>query len=199
MKGQKFGRPRGKTCRWTPQLDEILRSSWSQGGLRAARRAIRQHQPTWSKYSIKRRAAALKLCRRRAPRWTDVDVNHLLWSIDSNASLALIAERLGRSVAAVRKKLRDLGYKAESLGGYKVKDVAEMFAIAPARVQYWVAEKMLLTKGGRITESSLSTFLVDHADKIPFDSLSVDMQNWLREMGYSDAHNERNAVGMGSE
>jgi hypothetical protein len=199
MKGQKFGRPRGKTCRWTPQLDEILRSSWLQGGLRAARRAIRQHQPTWSKYSIKKRAAALKLCRRRAPRWTDVDVNHLLWSIDSNASLALIAERLGRSVAAVRKKLRDLGYKAESLGGYKVKDVAEMFAIAPARVQYWVAEKMLLTKGGRITESSLSTFLVDHADKIPFDSLSVDMQNWLREMGYSDAHNERNAVGMGSE
>jgi len=199
MKGQKFGRPRGKTCRWTSQLDEILRSSWSQGGLRAARRAIRQHQPTWSKYSIKKRAAALKLCRRRAPRWTDVDVNHLLWSIDSNASLALIAERLGRSVAAVRKKLRDLGYKAESLGGYKVKDVAEMFAIAPARVQYWVAEKMLLTKGGRITESSLSTFLVDHADKIPFDSLSVDMQNWLREMGYSDAHNERNAVGMGSE
>ena len=199
MKGQKFGRPRGKTCRWTPELDEILRSSWLKGGLRAARRAIRQHQPTWSRYSIKKRAAALKLCRRRAPRWTDVDVNHLLWSIDSNASLALIAERLGRSVAAVRKKLRDLGYKAESLGGYKVKDVAEMFAIAPARVQYWVAEKMLLTKGGRITESSLSTFLVEHADKIPFDSLSVDMQNWLREMGYSDAHNERNAVGMGSE
>ena len=199
MKGQKFGRPRGKTCRWTPELDEILRSSWSQGGLRAARRAIRQHQPTWSKYSIKKRAAALKLCRRRAPRWTDVDVNHLLWSIDSNASLALIAERLDRSVAAVRKKLRDLGYKAESLGGYKVKDVAEMFAIAPARVQYWVAEKMLLTKGGRITESSLSTFLVEHADRIPFDSLSVDMQNWLREMGYSDARNERNAVGMGSE
>lgn len=199
MKGQKFGRPRGKTCRWTPQLDEILRSSWSQGGLRAARRAIRQHQPTWSKYSIKKRAAALKLCRRRSPRWTDVDVNHLLWSIDSNASLALIAERLGRSVAAVRKKLRDLGYKAESLGGYKVKDVAEMFGIAPARVQYWVAEKMLLTKGGRITESSLSSFLVDHADKIPFDSLSVDMQNWLREMGYSDTHSEQNAVGMGSE
>lgn len=199
MKGQKFGRPRGKTCRWTPELDEILRSSWLQGGLRAARRAIRQHQPAWSRYSIKKRAAALNLCRRRAPRWTDVDVNHLLWSIDSNASLALIAERLGRSVAAVRKKLRDLGYQAESLGGYKVKDVAEMFAIAPARVQYWVAEKMLLTKGGRITESSLSKFLVDHPDKIPFDSLSIDMQNWLREMGYPDDQDERKAVGMGGQ
>lgn len=197
MKGQKVGRPRGKTCRWTPELDEILKSSWSQGGLRAARRAIRQQRPEWSRYSIKKRAAALSLCRRRAPRWSDVDVNHLLWSIDSNASLALIAERLGRSVAAVRKKLRDLGYKAESLGGYKVKDVAEMFMIPPARVQYWVAERILLTKGGRITESSLSKFLVDHQDKVPFDRLSVDMQNWLREMGYPDG--EQNAIGMGSD
>jgi hypothetical protein len=109
MKGRKFGKPRGKTCNWTPELDEILRTAWSRGGLRAARRAIRQHQPTWSWYSVKKRAAALALCRRRAPRWTDADVSHLLWSIDSNASMALIADRLGRTVAAVRKKLRDLG------------------------------------------------------------------------------------------
>ena len=195
MKGRKFGKPRGKTCRWTSELDEILRAAWMRGGLRAARRAIRQHEPTWSPYSVKKRAAALGLCRRKAPRWTDTDVNHLLWSIDSNASLALIAERLGRTVAAVRKKLRDLGYTAESLGGYKVKEVAEMFAVSPARVQYWAAEKFLLTKGGRITESSLSKFLVDHPEKIPFESLSLDMQNWLREMGYPDRVKQKAAVG----
>ena len=74
-----------------------------------------------------------------------------------------------------------------------------MFSVPPARVQYWVAEKLLLTKGGRITESSFSRFLADHADKIPFETLSLDMQNWLREMGYSDTHSEQNAVGMGSE
>lgn len=198
MNGRKFSKPRGKNCIWTPELDDLLRTAWAKGGLRAARRALRQHQPTWSRYSIKRHAAALGLCRRRAPRWTDIDVNHLLWSIDSNASLALIAERLGRSVAAVRKKLRDLGYRAESLGGYKVKDVAEMFAVPPARVQYWVAERMLFTKGGRITESSLSKFLVDHAAKIPFDTLNVEMQNWLREMGYPDNQNERKGAAMGA-
>ena len=136
MKGQKFGNPRGKTCRWTPELDEILKSAWAQGGLRAAKRAIRQQQPTWSRYSIKKRAAALELCRRKARPWSETEVNHLLWSIDSNASMALIAERLGRTVAAVRKKLRERGYTAESLGGYKVKDVAEMFSVPPARVQY---------------------------------------------------------------
>jgi hypothetical protein len=195
MKGRKFGKPRGKTCRWTSELDEILRSAWMRGGLRAARRAIRQHEPTWSPYSVKKRAAALGLCRRKAPHWTDTDVNHLLWSIDSNASLALIAERLGRTVAAVRKKLRDLGYTAESLGGYKVKEVAEMFAVSPARVQYWAAEKFLLTKGGRITESSLSKFLVDHPEKIPFESLSLDMQNWLREMGYPDRRGNSKVAG----
>jgi hypothetical protein len=197
MKGQKFGNPRGKTCRWTPELDEILKSAWAQGGLRAARRAIRQHQPSWSWYSVKKRAAVLALCRPKARPWSDTEVNHMLWSIDSNASLALIAERLGRTVAGVRKKLRNLGYTAESLGGYKVKEVADMLSVCPARVQYWVAEKLLLTKGGRITDSSLSKFLADHPEKIPFHSLSVDMQNWLREMGYRDRRDEPKAARVG--
>src|SRR4051812_36920315 len=88
--GRKVGKPRGKTCRWTPELDEILKEAWNREGPRAAQRAIRQHQPTWSRYSVKKRAATLALCRTRAPRWTAADVNHLLWSIDSNASVALI-------------------------------------------------------------------------------------------------------------
>ena len=198
-KGRKVGKPRGKTCQWTAELDDVLKAAWARGGLRAAGRAIRQYQPTWSRYSVKKRAAALDLCRPRAPRWTDADENHLLWSIDSNASLNLIAERLGRSVAAVRKKLRDLEYTAESLGGFKVKDVADMFAVPPARVQYWVAEKLLLTKGGRITDSSVSKFLADHPEKIPFESLSVDMQNWLREMGYPDRTAKPKATGAAKE
>jgi len=198
MKGRKFGKPRGKTCNWTQELDEILKAAWARGGLRAARRAIRQQQPTWSRYSVKKRAAALALCRRRAPRWTDADENHLLWSIDSNASLALIAERLGRSLAAVRKRLRSLDYTAESLGGYKVKDVAEMFGVPPARVQYWVAEKLLLTKGGRITDSSVSKFLADHPEKIPFESLKVDMQDWLRENGYPARGSEAKGASVGT-
>jgi hypothetical protein len=198
-RGLKVGKPRGKTCRWTAELDEVLKTAWARGGLRAARRAIRQHQPTWSWCSVKKRAAALELSRRRALRWTDADENHLLWSIDSNASLALIAERLGRTVGAVRKRLRDLDYTAESLGGFKVKDIADMFAVPPARVQYWVAEKLLLTKGGRITESSVSKFLADHPEKIPFESLSVDMQNWLREMGYPACGGKLKAAGVGNE
>jgi hypothetical protein len=199
MKGQKFGNPRGKTCHWTPELDEIVKSAWARGGLRAAKRAIRQQQPTWSWYSIKKRAAVLALCRPKARPWSDTEVNHLLWSIDSNASMALIAERLGRTIAAVRKKLRDLRYTAESLGGYKVKEVADMFSVAPARVQYWVAEKLLLTKGGRITESSFSKFLADHPKRIPFETLSPDMQNWLREMGYPVEQDEANAMSVGSQ
>lgn len=197
MKGPRSAKPRGKTCRWTLELDEVLKSAWVRGGLRAATRAIRQHQPTWSQYSVKKRAAILALCGSRARPWSDTEVNHLLWSIDSNASLALIAQRLGRTVAGVRKKLRVLGYTAESLGGYKVKDVAEMFSISPARVEYWVAEKLLLTRGGRITESSLSKFLAEHSTRVPFDRLSMDMQKWLCEMGYptQETRREREASG----
>ena len=197
MKGHKFGNPRGKTCRWTPELDEILKASWARGGLRAARRAVRQQQPTWSWYSIKKRAAVLALCRRQARPWSDTEVNHLLWSLDGNASLELIARRLGRTVASVRKKLEDLGYTAESLGGYKVKEVAEMVSVPPARVQYWVTEKLLLTKGGRITESSFSKFLADHPKKVPFETLGLDMQSWLRDMGYRAEEREPNAASVG--
>jgi len=111
----------------------------------------------------------------------------------------LIAARLGRTVTAVRKRLRALDYTAESLGGFKVKDIADMFRVPPGRVQYWVAEKLLLTKGGRITDSSVSKFLTDHPEKIPFESLSVDMQNWLREMGYPDREGKPKAAGAGSE
>jgi hypothetical protein len=117
----------------------------------------------------------------------------MLWAIDSNASLALIAERLGRSVGAVRHKLRALGYTVESLGGYKVKEVADMLGVPIGRVRYWVAEELLLTKGGRITDSSLSKFLTDHPKKIPFDSLSPEMRDWLLEMGYSSQEAEKAA------
>src|ERR1700682_5040180 len=98
MRGQKHGR--GKACHWTPELDEVLVSAWARGGLRAARRAIRQQQPTWSWCSIRKRAAVLALCRPKARPWSDTEVNHLLWSLDSNASVELIAGRLGRTVAA---------------------------------------------------------------------------------------------------
>ena len=184
VKRRKLGKPRGPTCLWTPDLDEILKAAWAKGGLRAARRAIRSMQPTWSRYSIKRRAAVFGLRRPRAPRWSSADENNLEHWLEGNASLALIAKRLGRTVAAVRKRLWHLGHKAESLGGYKVKEVAEMLALPPARVQYWVAEGLLLTKGGRITEHSFSTFLCDHSRKVPFETLSRDMQAWLVEMGY---------------
>jgi hypothetical protein len=196
MKDRNSGTPRGKTCRWTPELDEVLKTAWARGGLRAARRAIKQEQPTWSRYSIKKHAATLGLCRPKPKPWSEADVNHLLWSIDSNASLALIAGRLGRTVAAVRKRLWDLGYKAESLGGYKVKEVAEMLGVLPGRVQYWVDEQKLLTKGGRITESSLSKFLSDFPEKIPYESLSLEMRSWLCEMGYPNDHGEPRAAGI---
>ena len=59
-----------------------------------------------------------------------------------------------------------------------------MICVPPGRVQYWVEEQILLTKGGRITESSLSKFLNDAPEKIPFEALNPEMRNWLCEMGY---------------
>ena len=71
-----------------------------------------------------------------------------------------------------------------------MKEVAEMFGVLPGRVQYWVDEQMLLTKGGRITESSLSKFLCDFPEKIPYETLSPEMRSWLCEMGYPTKREE---------
>ena len=87
---------------------------------------------------------------------------------------------------AVRKRLWDLGYKAESLGGYKVKDLAEMLRLPIGRIQYWVAARFLLTKGGRITERSFVKLLKDFPEKVPSRSLSREMRAWLHEMGHPD-------------
>ena len=92
-----------------------------------------------------------------------------------------------------------MGYKAESLGGYKVKDVADMFSVPTARVQYWAAQKLLFTKGGRITDSSFSKFLADHPEKIPYETLSQDMQQWLSEMGYAGRNGNGNGANAGKQ
>src|SRR5258708_12444424 len=110
MKWPKAGRPRGKKCHWTPELDELLKAAWARGGLRRGWRVIRERQPNWSQWPIRKRAATLGLCRPKPRPWTETEENHLLWSLDSNASLALIAERLDRTVGAIRQKLRALGY-----------------------------------------------------------------------------------------
>jgi len=62
--------------------------------------------------------------------------------------------------------------------------VADTLSVPIGRVRYWVAEKLLLTKGGRITESSFSKFLADHPKQIPFDALKPEVQSWLAAMGY---------------
>jgi hypothetical protein len=190
----KVGRPRGQSCRWTPELDEVLKAAWRRGGLRAAGRAISQLRPEWSIYSIKRRAAALSLCRPRARAWTEEEVNQLLSSV-TIALLPSIAKRLGRSVRAIRHKLWSLGYTVESLGGYKVKELAGILSVPPGRVRYWVAKKLLLTKGGRITDSSFSKFLADHPRKIPFETLRPEIQDWLLAMGFPEGRESETAAG----
>lgn len=179
-----FGQSCERTHHWTPELESALKTAWSRGGARAARRAMRREVPSWSWSSIRKHASKLGLCRPKAKPWSQSEIDHLLWSIDSNASLSLIAKRLGRTVAAIRKRLWDMGYRAESFGGYKVKELAEMLGVPPSRVQYWVEEHLLFTKGGRITESSLTKFLADSPERIPFRALNDGMRNWLYEMGY---------------
>ena len=80
-----------------------------------------------------------------------------------------------------------------------MKEVAEMICVPTGRVQYWVDEQMLLTKGGRITDSSLSKFLNDAPEKIPYEALNPEMRSWLREMGYAGDQEEPKVASAGEQ
>src|SRR5215467_14450797 len=97
MRGRRFGAPRGRMCRWTSEFDEVLRLAWAAGGLRAAQRAIGEFQPTWTVYSIRKRAAALSLCKRPPASMVRSCCQQNVLG-NRQCLLALIAERLGRSV-----------------------------------------------------------------------------------------------------
>ena len=189
--GGRDAKPRGKNCRWTPELDEVLRAAWARGGARAAWKEIKKQHPTWSLRSIKRRTKKLGLVKQRRP-WTLAELLVVEEGIDSNASLKTIAERIGRSVMAVRLRLARGGFEVSCLGGFKAKDLADWINVSPRTVRYWKETGLLHTKRGRITEHSFTEFCRNHPEKIPYEQLrDPDMKKWLREMGYPTSGDRR--------
>jgi hypothetical protein len=41
--------------------------------------------------------------------------------------------------------------------------------------------------------------LDDFPERVPFETLSRDMQNWLREMGYRDENDEQKTASAGNQ
>jgi hypothetical protein len=153
------GRLREQTCRSIPDL---LRTAWASGGLHAERRAIRQQQPTCSRYPVKPCVALSRLRRPKPQPQTETGIDKLVLSSGSSACRSMLVKRRRRTVARHQRKLWEVG----GLEGRE-----------PTRIQGRVSRpaQTVMFKSSRVTESSHCSFLCDHC---PTRDSSLDAEPW---------------------
>jgi hypothetical protein len=90
--------------------------------------------------------------------WLKEDDERLL-DLAGYEPVTKIAERLGRSVRAVRFRLGALGMSARVKDGWSQRGLRKLLRVSRARLRYLVASGMLRVRDPRITGSSLAHFL----------------------------------------
>lgn len=183
-------RPPYDVHEWTQVEDDILRAEYGKGrdGAHSATRKILTLHPDWSHDAVAWRAQALGVTNRRdgpTRRW-DQKLDEALREL-ADCTLDTIARRLGRSPKAILARVRRLGFDATFFGGQKSKDLVRYLNVSEGQIKSWVRLGWLRRRNRRITDDSLAQFCRVHSELIPFESLSVEAQNWIRSLGYPGA------------
>jgi len=121
---------------------------------RAARRAAREErQPARVKEHGETAAA-----RRPASRpWTPVDDDRLL-NLAGYETAKRIAQRLDRSVRAVRFRMAALGISARVTDAWSLRALRKMLRVRSSRLSYFIGNGLLKVRDARISASSLAAF-----------------------------------------
>lgn len=175
---------------WTEVEDAILIAEYGNGrdGAHSATRKILALHPDWSHDAVAWRAQALGLTNRRegpTQRW-DHKLDEALREL-ADCTLDTIARRLGRTPKAILARVRRLGFDATFFGGQKSKDLVRYLNVSEGQIKSWVRLGWLRRRNRRITDDSLAQFCREHSELIPFESLTVEAQNWIRSLGYPKA------------
>lgn len=182
-------RPPYRKHRWCQEDDDILRRNYgrSRGDSHEAIEEILRRHPEWSRDSVIWRARVLGLSQvEHVPhlRWSPALDNRLISLM--GCQLDTIAHRLSRSRKSIQARLRRLGYTSDFFGGFKTKDLILDLRVTETTVVHWTQLGWIERKAGRVTEESLRWLCRNHPEEITFDTLSRDIQNWLRlSMNYS--------------
>lgn len=183
-------RPPYDVHEWTQVEDDLLRAEYGKGrdGAHSATRKILALHPDWSHDAVAWRAQALGVTNRRdgpTQRW-DQSLDEALREM-ADCALDTIARRLGRSPKAILARVRRLGFDATFFGGQKSKDLMRYLNVSEGQIKSWIRLGWLRRRKRRITDDSLAQFCREHSELIPFESLSVEAQNWIRSLGYPGA------------
>jgi hypothetical protein len=89
--------------------------------------------------------------------WTPADDDRLL-NLAGYEPVRKIAQRLGRSVRAVRFRLGALGMSARVTDGWSLRALRKLLRVSPARLRYLIGTGLLRVRDPRISASSLAVF-----------------------------------------
>jgi hypothetical protein len=159
--------PANKKFNWTAELDGRLRQSYQRARTRAELTVnldLIQRLSGFSRVVILNRAATLGLafCQRRP--WT-VDEIDMLREQAGSITPGAIAEKLNRTHASVRAKLKQLEISARISEGYTQDDLRYLLGVSPKSIKKWMAWGWLRDVAGRIPEASVVRFLRQHSDQ----------------------------------
>jgi excisionase family DNA binding protein len=177
---------------WTAELDEILELGYQTSG-RAKQEAIERIQAKtgWPRQVCWNRARKLGLAQVHLRKWSEDEDKYLLDFVSSK-SLREIAKRLKRTVAAVRKRLLQLGgerkLSARVTDGHTKSELAQYLSCSRKTIQRWIDEGLL--KGRyegrnrqddalRITDEDFRAFWKKHPWEVPIYRLSHEGLLWF--------------------
>ena len=119
---------------------------------KAKRAAFEERHPAKAKKSGE--AAARRPFRRL---WTPADDDRLL-NLAGYEPVRRIAQRLDRSVVAVRFRMAALGMSARVTDAWSLRALWKMLRVRPSRLTYFIGNGLLRVRDARISASSLAAF-----------------------------------------
>ena len=112
--------------------------------------------------------------------WTPADDDRLL-NLAGYEPVKRIAQRLDRSVRAVRFRMAALGMSARVTDAWSLRALWKMLRVRPSRLRYFIGNGLLRVRDARISASSLAAFCEQnhHLWALPLSNES--RPPWLRE------------------
>ena len=174
----------GRTGKWNPAIDAILKSGAALGPARLNKfiRQIRNKNPNLSLERLMKRTAELKLTSWKTP-WSEEDKAYVLENA-REFPVTDLARRLGRTPRAVYLLLLRSGESAKYQDGYTQSQLAEALHVSRRKVRDWVRLNWLILYQGRVKDRSLKRFLEGHSDEIDARRIENDVRLWLQDLGF---------------
>ncbi len=171
-----------KTLQWLPEFDRLLIAGIKHGPTmkKDAINKVLQLAPHWTRLDCWKRINELRRKAKRAAfeerhpakakksgeaaarrpfrrLWTPADDDRLL-NLAGYEPVRRIAQRLDRSVVAVRFRMAALGMSARVTDAWSLRALCKMLRVRPSRLAYFIGNGLLRVRDARISASSLAAF-----------------------------------------